>query len=172
MVEWNSLLFRVSTGLKMGSSIKETAYLLEVQDKRNNALYIQLSNDGTYWNINSAGTFRKGYSRNMPKVHDRPAVGDGKGTDTTEVNSGQTEGATAPAGNSSETSEGKDNTLQAEKQADGENSSTQSAQSEIDAASADVNVNPTDGQKEAGNYKMDHVKMAGFNITIDNDLFA
>jgi hypothetical protein len=56
----------------------------------------------------------------MPKVHDRPAVGDGKGTDTTEVNSGHTEGATAPAGNSSETSEGKDNTLQAEKQADGE----------------------------------------------------
>jgi N12 class adenine-specific DNA methylase/predicted nucleotidyltransferase len=105
------------TTIREGAKIGEKqTYLLEVSDERNNTLYIQLSNDGTYWNINSAGIFRKRYSRNMPKVHDRPAVGDGKGTDTTEVNSGQTEGATAPAGNSSETSDSKTNTLSTEEQ--------------------------------------------------------
>jgi hypothetical protein len=64
------------------------------------------------------------------EVYNRPAVGDGKSTDTTEVNSGQTEGATAPAGNSSETSKGKDNTLSNEKQAKNEKSSVQGAESE------------------------------------------
>ena len=36
-------------------------YLLQVKDKHNNTLYIELSNDGSYWNINSGGVFRKGY---------------------------------------------------------------------------------------------------------------
>lgn len=36
-----------------------------------------------------------------------PAVGEGTNTDTSEVNSGQTEGVTAPAGNSSQTSDNK-----------------------------------------------------------------
>jgi predicted RNA methylase len=118
----------IREGAKIGN--KQT-YLLEVSDERNNTLYIQLSKDGTYWNINSAGIFRKRYSRNMPKVHDRPAVGDGKDTDTTEVNSSQTEGATAPAGNSSETSESKGNTLYLEKQADDEKSSAESTGNKV-----------------------------------------
>jgi hypothetical protein len=124
----------IREGTKIGN--KQT-YLLEVSDELNNTLYIQLSNDGTYWNINSAGIFRKRYSRNMPKVYDRPAVGDGKGTDTTEVNSGQTEGATAPAGNSSETSGNKVSTLSTDKQGDSEKSSGNFA-----------NPNPTEAQKK------------------------
>lgn len=32
----------------------------------------------------------------------------------------------------------------------------------------DINVEPTEGQKEAGNYKKIHVKVDGFNITIEN----
>ena len=39
---------------------------------------------------------------------------------------------------------------------------------EIDAASVDVNVNPTDPQKEAGNYKMAHVYVKGMGISIEN----
>ena len=42
-----------------------------------------------------------------------------------------------------------------------------SLQSSIEAAEADTNINPTDGQKEAGNYKKGHVKVAGFNISIE-----
>lgn len=48
--------------------------------------------------------------------------------------------------------------------ADAENASLQSS---IEAAEAETDTNPTDGQKEAGNYKKGHVKVAGFNISIE-----
>ena len=34
-------------------------YLLELSDGHNNTLFVQLSKDGSYWNVNSAGIFRK-----------------------------------------------------------------------------------------------------------------
>lgn len=40
-------------------------------------------------------------------------------------------------------------------------------QSAIDAASAEVNTNPTEAQKEAGNYKKGHVQVGTFDITIE-----
>lgn len=39
---------------------------------------------------------------------------------------------------------------------------------EIKAEENKVNTDPTDAQKEAGNYKMGHVKVQGFDITIEN----
>ena len=42
-----------------------------------------------------------------------------------------------------------------------------SLQSSIEAAEVETDTNPTDGQKEAGNYKKGHVKVAGFNISIE-----
>ena len=112
------------TDIKEGAKIgKNQTYLLEVYDKHNNTLFIQLSRDGKYWSVNSAGIFKKKYSRRKPKVYSRPAVGSGKDTYTTEVNSGKNEGATAPAGNSSETSVSKVNTLSTEKQTKGVESS-------------------------------------------------
>lgn len=42
-----------------------------------------------------------------------------------------------------------------------------SLQSTIEEAEAETDTNPTDGQKEAGNYKKGHVKVAGFNISIE-----
>ena len=39
---------------------------------------------------------------------------------------------------------------------------------EIDARANEANTNPTDGQKEAGNYKMGHVSVAGMAISIEN----
>ena len=107
------------TDIREGAKIGDNqTYLLEVSDEHNNTLFIQMSRDGSYWNVNSAGIFKKKYSRRKPKVYDRPAVSNGKGTDTIEVNSGHTKGATAPAGNSSETSEYKDNIKNSEKQAE------------------------------------------------------
>lgn len=38
----------------------------------------------------------------------------------------------------------------------------------IDKASEEVNTNPTDAQKEAGNYKKGHIKFDGFDISIEN----
>ncbi|MDE5828216.1 MAG: nucleotidyltransferase domain-containing protein, partial [Duncaniella sp.] len=112
------------TIIKEGAVVagKQT-YLLEVSDSHNNTLFVQLSRNGKYWNINSAGIFKKKYSRNKPEVHSRPALGSGKDTDTTEVNSGHSKGATAPAGNSSMYSRGKDNALLPVKQGKGAESS-------------------------------------------------
>lgn len=96
------------TDIKEGALIgKKQTYLLEVSDEHNNTLFIQLSNDGTYWNVNSAGIFKKKYSRRKPLIYTVPAVGKSTVTDTSEVNSGQSMGATAPAGNSSESKDTK-----------------------------------------------------------------
>ena len=38
---------------------------------------------------------------------------------------------------------------------------------QVQAAEAEVNVNPTDKQKEAGNYKKGHVQIGTFNVTIE-----
>lgn len=90
------------TDIREGALIgNKQTYILEVPDEHNNTLFIQLSNDGTYWNVNSAGIFKKKYSRRKHKVYSVPAVGESTDTNTSEVNSGISKGATAPAGNSS-----------------------------------------------------------------------
>ncbi|WP_163321694.1 LPD5 domain-containing protein [Draconibacterium mangrovi] len=38
----------------------------------------------------------------------------------------------------------------------------------VQRAEAEVNTNPTEGQKEAGNYKKGHARFSGFDITIEN----
>lgn len=38
----------------------------------------------------------------------------------------------------------------------------------ISAAEAEVNTNPTEAQKEAGNYKMGHMRIDGYDVTIEN----
>ena len=83
-------------------------YLLEISDEHNNTLFIQLSKDGSYWNVNSAGISRKKYSRRKPEVFTRPALESENSTDFGVVNSGQSNGATTPAGNSPSTSTHKD----------------------------------------------------------------
>lgn len=145
------------TDIKEGALIgKNQTYLVEVSDEHNNTLFIQLSNDGTYWNVNSAGIFKKKYSRRKPIIYTVPAVGESVDTDTSEVNSGQSEGATAPAGNSSID---KDTQTSANEQTVGE---------KIAEEEAKVEQNPTDGQKEAGNYKKGHIKIDGYDVTIEN----
>ena len=52
-----------------------------------------------------------------------------------------------------------------EKVVDSEGEST--LQAKINAASADVNTEPTETQKEAGNYKKGHVQVGTFDITIE-----
>ena len=75
-------------------------YLVELTDKHNNTLYVELSRDGKYWNINSAGVFRKGYSKNKKEVYSRPAIGSSSGTRTAGVNHGVNNSATVTSGNS------------------------------------------------------------------------
>ena len=48
-----------------------------------------------------------------------------------------------------------------------EDGTTKSLQELVAAAEAEVNTEPTEAQKEAGNYKKGHVQVAGFDITIE-----
>ena len=82
-------------------------YLLQLTDKHNNTLFIQLSRDGSYWNINSAGIFKEKYSRRKPEVDTRPALEPGTTADSSGVNNGETGAEPSPAGNSPTTSDGK-----------------------------------------------------------------
>lgn len=43
-----------------------------------------------------------------------------------------------------------------------------SPQSSIEAARAEVDQNPTEAQKEAGNYRKGHITIDGYNITLEN----
>ncbi|MGM9846866.1 MAG: hypothetical protein ACI31F_02835 [Muribaculaceae bacterium] len=46
-------------------------YMLQLTDKHNNTLMVELSGDGTYWNINTAGIFKTSYGANRTVVYDR-----------------------------------------------------------------------------------------------------
>ena len=105
------------TDIREGGIIANNqTYLLELVDEHNNTLFIQLSKSGEYWTINSAGIFRKKYSRNKRKVYDRPAVGPDTNTDISGVDSGHIVGVTTPAGNSPQTSDSKDTTSEPKNQ--------------------------------------------------------
>ncbi len=72
--------------------------------------------------------------------------------------------AVAPNDNSSES---KDTKSKAEGQEKSEESKETSLSEQISTASAEVNTNPTEAQKEAGNYKKGHVQVGAFDITIE-----
>ena len=46
-------------------------YMLQLTDKHNNTLMVELSGDGTYWNINTAGIFKTSYGANRTVVYNR-----------------------------------------------------------------------------------------------------
>lgn len=52
-------------------------YLIQLQDKHNNTLFVQLSRDGSYWNVNSAGVFGKKYGDNKKDVWSASEVQNG-----------------------------------------------------------------------------------------------
>lgn len=139
-------------------------YLLELSDEHNNTLFIQLSRDGSYWNINSAGIFKKKYSRRKPEVFTRPALKTETDTDSGRVDSSRSNGVTAPAGNSHQTSESKDTNISEESNT----GSGKSVAEQITEQREVVNTEPTEAQKEAGNYRMGHVKIDGMDVTIEN----
>ena len=49
-----------------------------------------------------------------------------------------------------------------------DNKREQTVQTAVEAASAQVNTEPTEAQKAAGNYKMEHRRVDGYNISIEN----
>lgn len=155
------------TDIREGGIIANNqTYLLELVDEHNNTLFIQLSKNGEYWTINSAGIFRKKYSRNKRKVYDRPALSPDTNTHISGVDSGDIEGVTTPAGNSPKTSDSKVTTKSRISNELEEKNVQNTIGEQVQAAEAEVNTAPTDKQKEAGNYKKGDVQTGTFNVTI------
>lgn len=84
-----------------------------------------------------------------------------------------------PASESDNTGTGEESREQPERTAetDGEGGSVVSEQAgteqervntEIEKARSEIDQNPTEAQKEAGNYRKGHVRIDGFNVTIEN----
>lgn len=95
----------IREGVQVGTT---QTYLIVKKDGHANTLYIELSRDGKYWNINSAGIFKEKYVNRKKKITPEPTVGSSTSTDTTGVNHGTTEGAAVTSGNSPVISSGKD----------------------------------------------------------------
>lgn len=89
-----------------------TTYLIQVQDEHDNTLFIELSRDGSYWNVNSAGVFRKGYSNKKETVaKTEPQQPNNAVSDGSSLSANENSGITSAEPNGEPTvSEGKDNT--------------------------------------------------------------
>ena len=96
----------IREGVQVGTT---QTYLIVKKDGHANTLYIELSRDGKYWNINSAGIFKEKYVNRKKEITPEPTVGSSTSTDTTGVNHGTTEGAAVTSGNSPMISNGKVN---------------------------------------------------------------
>ena len=139
-----------------------TSYLIQVTDKYDNTLFIELSRDGSYWNVNSGGIFRKGYANKKETV-----VKTEPQQPNDAVSSGSSLSADETSGISSTEPTGEP-TVSERKDTNNSETEQEKVVSAIKSAEAEVDTNPTEGQKKAGNYKMGHVTVDGYDITIEN----
>lgn len=147
---------------RTGGSI---TYLLQVTGKHDNTLFIELSRDGSYWNVNSAGVFRKGYSDKKETVAKTEPQQPSNAISERALQSADQSNGILPA-----SPNGKP-TVSTSKVSESSETKQEKAEKSISAkvkeASADVNTEPTEAQKEAGNYKKGHVQVGTFDITIE-----
>ena len=151
-------------------------YRLLLTDEHNNTLMIELSKDGSYWNVNTAGVFKKSYGKDKKEVYNRHTTVK-QSAETAETSQADEHSGTQSTSrmNVPTTSADKGTTLPADQQTSDKENTKKVADSEgentlkakIEAASADVNTEPTEAQKEAGNYKKGHVQVGTFDITIE-----
>lgn len=95
-------------------------YMLQLKDKHNNTLMVELSGDGNYWNINTAGIFKTSYGANRREVYNRHTTAK-QSAETAEASlSGEQSGTTPSTSmNAPTSSAGKDNASSANEQGNG-----------------------------------------------------
>ena len=161
-------------------------YLIQIEDEHNNTLYIELSTDGKYWGVNSGGVFRKGYGKNKKEVWPASEVQSKQSVaDSTLREKDKADTPISPNGNVPTTSADKDkqssDTKQEKERKTSQNNEVREdlfamaervaaedkAKRTRKAEEAKVDINPTDAQKEAGNYTKGHIKVAGMDVTIE-----
>ena len=147
-------------------------YRLQLTDKHNNTLMVELSGDGTYWNINTAGIFKTSYGKKNKEVYNRHTTAK-QPVEAAETSQDAEQGDTQTSSsmNVPTSSDGKDINKQTTLQENGGKSSENKGETplseQIATASAEVDTEPTEAQKEAGNYKKGHVQVGTFDITIE-----
>ena len=173
-----------------------TTYLIQVQDEHDNTLFIEMSSDGSYWNVNSAGIFRKGYSNKKETVaktepqqpnnavstgsslsadgvigitstepNGEPTVSGGKDSEKSATVQGKGEKVAENQEPNAEPAPVEAEPVEATEPVEAEPNAVQTA---LAAAERETNTEPTEAQKEAGNYKKGHVKIDGYDVTIEN----
>ena len=167
----------IKIGKKRANGVE--TYLIQAEDEHSNMLYVELSKDGSYWNVNSGGIFRKGYAEKKKDVgqntehptsattlQDKSFVQTDKdnGSQSADTHSDK-QHPSADKGTTLAADQQSSDKENAKKVADSEGENTLKAK--IEAASAEVNTDPTEAQKEAGNYKKGHVQVGTFDITIE-----
>ena len=167
----------IKIGKKRANGVE--TYLIQAEDEHSNMLYVELSKDGSYWNVNSGGIFRKGYAEKKKDVGQNTEHPTSATTlqDKSFVQTDKDNGSQSADTHSDKQhpSADKGTTLAADQQTSDKENTKKVADSEgentlkakIEAASADVNTDPTEAQKEAGNYKKGHVQVGAFDITIE-----
>ena len=132
-----------------------TTYLIQVTDENDNTLFIEMSRDGSYWNVNSAGIFRKGYSNKKETVaKTEPQQPNNAVSTGSSLSASEEDGITQAEPNGEPTvsaSKGKVNSSTAEAKGVkvAENQSPSGVEVAVDAADREVNTEPTEAQKEA-----------------------
>ena len=167
----------IKIGKKRANGVE--TFLIQAEDEHSNVLYVELSKDGSYWNVNSGGIFRKGYAEKKKDVGQNTEHPTSATTlqDKSFVQTDKDNGSQSADTHSDKQhpSADKGTTLQEDQQTSDKENTKKVADSEgentlkakIEAASADVNTEPTEAQKEAGNYKKGHVQVGTFDITIE-----
>lgn len=136
-------------------------FLIQVTDTHDNTLFIEMSKDGSYWNVNSAGIFRKGYANKKETVvKTEPQQPNNAVSTGSSLSENEGDGITSSEPNGEPTVSFHKNT--------DKSTVTQTIGEKVAQAEAETDTNPTDGQKEAGNYKKGHVRIGQFDITVEN----
>ena len=143
-------------------------YRLIAEDKHNNTLMVELSGDGTYWNINTAGIFKSSYGKNNREIYNRHTT-ENQSTETDGVSQDPERSGTAePSSMGTPKSDGKDNALPSEKQIFGAESSLNQPEAMGAGLPASMAAEPSEAQKRTGNYRMEHRRVDGYEISIEN----
>jgi len=149
-------------------------YLLQLTDKHNNTLIVELSGDGSYYNINTAGIFKTSYGKNRKEVYNRhttvkqPAETVGASQDGEQSGTTPTSSMSAPTPSSgNEGSENSEETNISEKKVEGELPFGEQgevveapAAEQIAAQEEEVTEQPAEATRKVSPYHPDNLRKA------------
>ncbi len=160
---------------------RDNSYIFSVEDGRSRigkrAITIIINSDnGEFMGIRTSGYETLGKLKERPLLWERGAHAAPEDVATptiTTIESQQgDENSSRTKSQSNVSSEGKGSEQSAAVQGKGErlaeNQSPNAVQSALAVAEQETNTEPTEAQKEAGNYKKGHVKIDGYDVTIEN----